>query len=111
MKFKINNHNWEIMLKDTEKLKGIVAKVENTEPCFVFGYTYYPTQKIFINSDCCEETIITTLKHELTHCYLWSYGFREVEYSMEVVCDIVAESNDFINSVVEKFKNTYEKGV
>ena len=52
----------------------------------------------------CFEQQIKTLKHELTHCFIWSYGMYNVEsYNEEFICDLVAASNDFINEVVEKY--------
>lgn len=52
----------------------------------------------------CFEQQIKTLKHELTHCFIWSYGMYNVEgYNEEFICDLVSASNDFINEVVEKY--------
>lgn len=49
--------------------------------------------------------MIKTLKHELTHVWLYEYEHNqdEKEFNNEDVCEIVACSNDFINEVVEKY--------
>lgn len=53
----------------------------------------------------CFDQQLKTLKHELTHCYIWSCGiYNVVEYNEEFICDLVSASNDFINQVVEKYK-------
>lgn len=53
----------------------------------------------------CFEQQICTLKHELTHCYMWNYGLYNItEYNEEFICDLISASNDFINEVVEKYK-------
>ena len=47
-----------------------------------------------------------TLKHELCHVWLWEYSHMqndEQKYHFEQVCQIVANSNDFINSVIDKY--------
>lgn len=105
MKFKINGKQWEIIQHNTKRLVQIVSEIEKRECDFVYGYTYYPTQKILINNDLSMEQQIFTLKHELTHCYIWNYGLYHVDFNdFEVVCDIVASSNDFINEIVGKYK-------
>lgn len=52
--------------------------------------------------------MIRTLKHELVHVWLWEYGHNqhEKEFNSEDVCEIVASSNDFVNEVVEQYKNS-----
>lgn len=49
--------------------------------------------------------MIRTLKHELTHAWLWEYGHNqhEKEFNAEDICEIVASSNDFINEVAGQY--------
>lgn len=106
MKFKINNDEWTIEEKDKNELKELYEKETQEKTYFVFGVTIKSKHCIYINQDMCEEQKIRTLKHELTHCYIWEYGLYNVmDINEEVICDIVASSNDFINEVVEKYKN------
>ena len=106
MKFKINNDEWEIEEKDKNELKELYEKETQEKTYFVFGVTVKSKHVIYINKDMCEEQKIRTLKHELTHCYIWEYGLYNVmDINEEVICDIVASSNDFINEVVEQYKN------
>ena len=103
--FKINNMTWKITYKDT---KTLIAKLNSRceeKVFYVFGLTLYDSHEIWINGDLCFEQQIKTLKHELTHCYMWSMGMHNViEYNEEFICDLVSASNDFINEVVEKYK-------
>lgn len=104
MKFKINNDEWEIEEKDKEELKELYEKETQEKTYFVFGVTVKSKHVIYLNKDMCEEQKIKTLKHELTHCYIWEYGLYNVmDINEEVICDIVATSNDFINGVVEQY--------
>lgn len=58
----------------------------------------------------CFDQQLKTLKHELTHCYIWCYGmYNVVDYNEEFICDLVSASNDFINEIVEKYRRNYEK--
>lgn len=49
--------------------------------------------------------MVKTLKHELTHVWLYEYGHNqeEKEFNNEDVCEIVASSNDFINEIVNQY--------
>ena len=51
--------------------------------------------------------MIKTLKHELTHVWLYEYGHNqdEKEFNNEDVCEIVASSNNFINEVIQQYLN------
>lgn len=53
-----------------------------------------------------QANIIKTLKHELTHVWLYEYGHNQNDdktFSYEDVCEVVASSNDFINEIVDKY--------
>ena len=106
MKFKINNNSWEIKEKDKDELKELYEEATEEKVYYVFGVTEKSQHNIYINKDMCKEQKIRTLKHELTHCYIWEYGlYNVIDINEEVICDIVASSNNFINEVVEKYKN------
>lgn len=93
MKFKCNNTEYEIIEKE---------KLENEEDV---GLTDYQKKQVLLKK-LDRDFMIRTLKHELTHVWLYEYGHNqdEKEFNNEDVCEIVACSNDFINEVVEKYK-------
>lgn len=100
MKFKINNTEWEI--QEVEKDKMTCESSEWTQ-----GLTVYLEQKILLLKG--QPNIKRTLKHELTHVWLYEYGHNQhnenKKYDYEDVCEIVASSNDFINEIVEQYLN------
>nr|DAL53627.1 MAG TPA_asm: hypothetical protein [Bacteriophage sp.] len=97
MKFKINNTEWTIEEVDEATINNEMKSDG------ILGVTIYKTQKIMLLKD--QANIIKTLKHELTHVWLYEYGHNqsEKEFNNEDVCEIVASSNDFINEVVDKY--------
>ena len=102
MEFMVNYDIWKIIEKDGQAL---LDKYNDETTTFVFGVTVYPDHEIWINKDMCKEQKIRTLKHELTHCYIWNFGLYNVpNFTEEMVCDLVASCNDFINQIVEKYK-------
>lgn len=110
MKFIVNNTEWTIEELEKEKLDEMYKEENEGKVYFTFGVTKYPTHIIYINKDMCISQKIRTLKHELTHCYIYSYGLYNVtEITEEIVCDIVASNNDFINKVVEQYIKEIEK--
>ena len=99
MKFKINNTEWTIEEVDEATINNEM-KNDGT-----LGATIYKIQKIMLLKD--QANIIKTLKHELTHVWLYEYGHNQNDdktFSYEDVCEIVASINDFINGIVEQYK-------
>lgn len=97
-KFKINNTEWSIEEVDEATINNEM-KADGT-----LGVTIYKTQKIMLLKD--QANIIKTLKHELTHVWLYEYGHNqndEKTFTYEDVCEIVASSNDFINEIVNQY--------
>ena len=104
MKFIINDTEW-IIKKVNEDVMNNEMKNDYT-----LGVTIYKTQEILLLEN--QANIIKTLKHELTHVWLYEYGHDQHDdnsYNNEDICEIVASSNNFINEVVEKFKKEMEK--
>lgn len=98
MKFKINNTDWTIENVDEATINNEM-KCEGT-----LGVTIYRSQKIMLLKN--QANIIKTLKHELTHVWLYEYGHNQNDdktFSYEDVCEIVASINDFINEIVQAY--------
>ena len=75
----------------------------NADNDYTLGLTIYSSQRILLLKE--QANIVKTLKHELTHVWLYEYGHNQHErtnYNYEDVCEIVASSNNFINEIVEK---------
>jgi len=105
MKFIINNDEWEIKELSKDKLNEMYEDNMKEEAYFVFGLTQKSKHIIYINKDMCNDQKRKTLKHELTHCYIWEYGLYNVtDVNEEVICDLVACSNDFINEIVKRYQ-------
>ena len=94
MEFEINGSKWKIKEVSKEFLQNDGDLAE----------TDYMAQEILIWEECkCKRN---TLKHELCHVWLWEYAHVQNDndrFHFEQVCQIVANSNDFINEIVEKY--------
>ena len=112
MEFVINGNMWFIGFKSLKELKQIYETQYDEQAYYVFGLTVKSQNCIWINKDMQTSQQIRTLKHELTHCYIWEYGLYNVpSFNEEMACDLVSRSNDFINEVVEKFINGGKKKI
>lgn len=68
------------------KVNGISYKVMLDDAMEDLGQFYADEQIIKIRkTPKCK--ILSTIKHELTHAYLYSYGFSQVELNEEIICD------------------------
>lgn len=107
MKFEIDDDIWKILLKDKEEM---LKKLNENRPeddlyTYGFGACLYPEHEIWINKESCIDQQVRTLRHELTHCWIWYSGlYNAPHYTEEMVCDMVANSYNFINNIVNKFK-------
>ena len=99
--FKINNHIWKVKQKPRNIMLDIYKNI-NEEAIDCFGLTLRQFNLIYINDGLCEEQKIKTLKHELTHCFIWEMGFYYIDFEEETICEFVSAINDFINYVIEK---------
>lgn len=94
MKFKINSNVWKIKELPKEQME-----IQDS-----LGETNYEKQEIHLLETCKSKK--STLKHELCHVWLWEYLHVQNDtdkFHFEQVCQIVASSNDFINSIIEKY--------
>lgn len=103
--FEINNHHWTIIEVSKAEIIASLTKHTNDSYVYVYGYCLYPTQTIYINSEVCQEQKVSTLQHELTHCWLWNYCHLDT-FTEENVCDVVSGCYKFID---EQSKNYFAK--
>lgn len=99
MEFIINGTKWTVETVSEDRINN---EVKND---YTLGVTIYKNQKILLLEE--QANIVKTLKHELTHVWLYEYGHNQSEkqFNCEDVCEIVSSINDFINEVLKQYKN------
>lgn len=111
MKFILNNDIWKIKEVDSQKLLQKYNEEFDSDSTFCFGVTLYPKHEIWINNNMCQEQKIKTLKHELTHAYIWEYGlYNAPNFTEEMVCDLVAACSDIIGEIAANYE-IYKRGI
>lgn len=101
MQVKINTLNFEII--EVEEIE------KNEDGRHTIGYTNYIEQKILLMKSLSNQQKLNTLRHELTHAFLWAYGLVAMceELPLEVVCDFVG----IYSGEIVKIANKYMKGI
>lgn len=78
--------------------------IEENDSKKVIGLTKYIEQEILLLKNISNELKAVTLKHELTHAFLWAYGFGATqELPIEIVCDFVAIYSKTINNICDMY--------
>lgn len=97
--FIINKTVWTIKEISPEAMDYDVGK----NGYYTHGYTSYKENIIYINNSSPDK--IRTLRHELTHCWLYMYGHNQdnKQFTNEDVCEIVASSYTFISDICNKY--------
>src|SRR5574344_1325754 len=112
MKFKINNKTWNIKELSQKDMRAEIKKHYETpvQEGKYYGLTYADIQTIFLDKDLCQERKISTLIHELGHCYILTYitHLSGKQYSEEDVVDIISNSHYIIDDIVKKYKEQKE---
>ena len=96
--FEINDSKWKIKIISNDVMENQYGKQGE----YTHGITMYSENVIYINETTPE--LERTIKHELTHCWLYVYGHcqEEKSFTNEDVCEIVASINNFINKTINK---------
>lgn len=89
-KIKINEIKYDVRLVD--KLEDALGLFDGDEQ--VIKIRKSPKAKIY-----------STIKHELTHAYLYSFGFTQVELNEEVICDFFETYGE---RIIADSKKVYE---
>ena len=85
MKLKINNFKYEILfVNDNDE------NLDVGDNDYRSGITDFRKKKIYIANNLNNDSYRYTLKHELTHAIIDSYGFLQIEWNDEIVADFMA---------------------
>ncbi len=105
MEFLINGQKWKILIKTKQELINKYNSEHEDKAVYAFGVTIYSDHEIWINEELCPDQKQNTLRHELAHCFIWSYGlYNTTGDHDEAMCDLISASNEFIYNVVHQFK-------
>ena len=99
--FKVNDLEWEVIFKDQIEFKKRTGSLE--EDSVYFGLTVKELDELWLSNEIKKDTLLyRTIKHELTHVYMESYGFSQFNtFTEENVADFI---ECYAESIVETAK-------
>lgn len=101
MGFEINGCHYTIKLVSQEELQNYYK--DDTEG-YYYGQTHFQEQEIWVDKTLSYGRMKKTLAHELTHVYIREYiCTRDVELTEDLLCDIVANSYDFVHRIIKLY--------
>jgi uncharacterized protein YjaZ len=78
--FKIKDIDWSLDFVDADDVKLDKS----------LGLTFTIKRLILVDKNLNKTDLITTITHELTHAFMWEYGFSQVDFSHENICDFIS---------------------
>ena len=99
MKLKINNNTYKILIVDKEDERVIIDNYSHS------GLTDFILKEIYIRNDLNDDSLRYTIIHELTHAYLESYGFLQVDYTDEIIADI---TGNYLINIYNDYNKVYK---
>ena len=104
MEIKINNNIYKIYFVDKNNKKLLIECEE-----YHSGVTYFKEKEIYIDKTLNQYSLKYTIIHELTHAYLDSYGFLQVDFTDEIIADLFGNYLFSIMRDYYKIKEEFEK--
>ena len=102
MILEINNWKYEIyVVEDNDEI------LQMDDGYYHSGVTDMKEQRIYLQKGLNEQQMWYTVVHELTHAYLQAYGLLQVEYTDEVIADIMGVYGKNILKDAEKLVEYY----
>ena len=100
----INDLDWQVFFAHSRADK---LKLDGTD---CMGITYYQEQEIYLNKDLGTDLFRQTVIHELSHAFLFSFGYHlDCEMVEEAVCDFLGSHLDKIYKLTNKVIAVYHK--
>lgn len=87
----VNKNNiWKLCFRDKDEMNRIYYENKPTEEdTRICGITEYITQTVYIDKDIDGFLLAKTLRHEITHIYLWETGQQGRLMNEEEIADFI----------------------
>lgn len=111
-----SKHIWTLCFRDKDTMRRIFYEEKSIEEGVrIFGMTEFTSSTIYIDKDLDGFILAKTLRHELTHVYLWETGQQDRVMNEEEVCDFMSVAMPIIHKTTEEIlfrlkEGLYKKG-
>ena len=90
----------ELIINNLVYNVGLVDKINQEDDLGLFNCE---KQIIVIKSSLSDSQKIKTFLHELTHAYMWCYGFSNTEFNEETICNFIGVYFELMIKDLKKF--------
>ena len=104
MDLKININTYKIIIVDEND-----NNLKMEDGCYHFGVCDMKNKIIYLMRNLPKDSLFYTIKHELTHAYIDSYGFLQVDYTDEIIADFIASYIINIEKDYQKILKYYKQ--
>ena len=104
----VNNLEWEVVLKEQVEFKKRISSTEDDS--YYLGLTIKELDQVWLSDEIQKESLLyRTIKHELTHVFIESYGFGQFSsWSEENLADFI---ECYADQIVDLSKTIFAKVV
>ena len=109
----VNSKNiWKLCFKDRKEMNDIYYENRPVdEDTRVHGMTEYITQTIYLDKELDGFVLGKTLRHELTHIYLWETGQQDRVLNEEEIADLMSVAAPVICKSVDEILLRLKEGL
>jgi hypothetical protein len=94
----IHSNTWKLCFRPREEMSRIFYESRPIDPeTRIYGMTCFSEQTIYIDKDLDGFILGKTLRHELTHIYLWETGQQDRVFNEEEICELMSVAAPIIS--------------
>lgn len=108
----ISKNIWKLCFRDKDEMTRIFY--ENKTPddnARINGITEFVTSTVYIDKNLDGFLLVKTLRHELTHIYLWETGQQDRVFNEEELCDVMSVAAPVICKSVDEIILRLKEGL
>lgn len=103
---------WTLCFRDKEDMTRIYYENRTPEEgARIYGLTEYTNSTIYIDKDLDGFLLMKTLRHELTHVYLWETGQQDRIMNEEEICDFISVAASIICKTADEIMLRLKEGL
>lgn len=105
-------NTWKLCFRDKTEMSRIYYEDRKPDDeARIFGMTEFVTMTIYIDDMLDGYTLAKTLRHELTHVYLWETGQQDRVLNEEEICDFMSVAAPIINKTADEIVFRLKEGL
>lgn len=103
---------WTLCFRDRATMTKLYYEDRTPEEgARINGLTDYINLTVYIDKELDGFLLIKTIRHELTHIYLWETGQQDRIFNEEEMCDFISVAAPLINDTANKLMIRLKEGL